>query len=126
MVRIVERVDYTDEEMRKANRILYQISKVVENAFSEFDTKWDFLPRSFVQSFTLNIIIGGIIFDFKVNIGDPLNDKFIAPEVKFQFGGYQARIHQITPQVASSILAASKIAQRLKKEITQVLKRYGE
>lgn len=126
----------TDEEIRRANSILHQISNVVENAFSEFDIEWEFRPMNidrrniddepYIQRISLNIIIGGIIFKFKVNISNPFTNRFVAPEVRFEFGGYEPRISQITPQVASSILAASKIAQRLKKEITQVLKEYGE
>lgn len=134
-VKVLEQVDYTDEEIRRANRILRQISNVVDNAFSEFDKEWEFRPvnidrrdidgEPFVQNFGLRIIIGGIIFKFNVEIDNPFAKKFIAPKVRFEFGGYEVKTSQITPQVASSILAASKIAQRLKKEITQVLKRYG-
>lgn len=137
MVKIIKEKDYTDKEIRKANRILSQMSNVVDNAFSNFDTEWDSRPRnidrksidgeSIVEPFSLHITIGEMIFEFNVEISNIFAAEFTAPQVHFIFRGYNTRRStDITPQTASSILAASKIAQRLKSEITQVLKGYGE
>ena len=126
--------EFNDSEIRKANRILSQIANVVENAFSGFETEWEDKPRNidrknidgelFVQLFKLKVNVSGIIFAFEISLSNYFSKKFTKPRVSFTLSGYEMRTIDITPMVGIEITNAAKIAQRLQKEITIVLKSY--
>lgn len=133
----LESPDFTDDEIRRANRILSQIARVVENAFSSFDTEWEAKPTTndyknidnklFVQSFKLRILISRIVFNFNIELSNYFSREFIKPRISFTFGGYEmSKPINITPMVGNEIASAAKIAQRLQKEITSILGEYGE
>lgn len=133
MVKITEA--YSDEEIREANKMLSSIAEDVEAAFSTFETKWDVKPTAmdrrdtdgdlYVQRLCLNVVISGLIFEFNVEISNYFARKFHAPEATFRFKGHKMTTIYITPQVASDILEASKIAEKLQREITQKLEKYS-
>ena len=136
MIKILgEAPEFNDNEIRKANRLLKGIATVVENAFSGFDTSWSSKPTTddfydmdgelYVQKFELNVNIAGILFKFTVSISNYFAKKFTDPLISFGFAGYEQRTKEITPLVANEILKASKVADRLKKEISQVLEKYS-
>lgn len=130
----LEAPEFNDAEIRKANRILSQMADVVENAFSEFDTRWDSKPsiidrknvdgELFVQSLNLRVNISGLYFSFEVNLSNPFRRSFEKPKVMFTFKGYEAHTINVTPTVGAEIASAAKIAYRLQKEISAVLKDY--
>lgn len=130
----LEAPEFNDAEIRKANRILSQMADVVENAFSEFDTRWDSKPsiidrknvdgELFVQSLNLRVNISGLYFSFEVNLSNPFRRSFEKPKVTFTFKGYEAHTINVTPTVGAEIASAAKIAYRLQKEISAVLKDY--
>ena len=133
----LESLDFTDDEIRRANRILSQIARVVENAFSGFDTEWGAKPTTndyrnldnelYVQAFKLQVIISGIIFKFEIKLSNYFAKRFTKPQVSFTIGGYRTdKFVNITPIVGNEIANAAKIAQRLQKEITSILEEYGE
>lgn len=130
----LEAPEFNDAEIRKANRILSQMADVVENAFSEFDTKWDSKPsiidrknidgELFVQPLNLRVNISGLYFSFEVSLSNPFRRSFEKPKVMFTFKGYEAHTINVTPTVGVEIASAAKIAYRLQKEISAVLKDY--
>lgn len=137
MIKIVnEKVDYTPEEVRKVNRLLSQIANVVENAFDNYSTTWKYKPQNlslkdingdeFVQPFKLNIQIRNMLFSFDVIIDNPFAKSFIKPKITFEFGGYESTTAEFRVQDAQELLKATKIAERLKKEISQILNKFND
>ena len=130
----LEAPEFNDEEIRKANRILSQIADVVENAFSEFDTEWDSKPsiidrknidgELFVHPLNLTVNISGLLFSFRASLSNPFRRSFEKPKVTFTFKGSEMRTINVTPMMGAEITGAAKIAYRLQKEISAVLKDY--
>ena len=137
MIRIInEKVDYTPEEIRKANRLLSQIADVIENAFDNYSTTWKYKPQNlslkdingdeFVQPFKLDIQIRNMLFSFDVVIDNPIAKSFIKPKITFEFEGSESVTAEFRIQDAQELLKATKIAERLKKEISQILSKFDD
>ena len=132
----MKKVDYTPEEIRKVNRLLSQVANVVENAFDNYSTTWDSKPQNlsmtdingdeYVQQFRLNIQIRNMLFSFEIALSNPFAKSFIKPEITFEFRGYKPTRTEFRVQDAQELLKATEIAERLKKEISQILNKFND
>lgn len=67
-----------------------------------------------------------MLFSFEVLIDRPLVRSFAKPKITFEFGGSEPITAEFRVQDAQELLKATKIAERLKKEISQILSKFDD
>lgn len=134
-----------EDKLDDANKFIANVAKYVENAFSDFEGKWEDKPtgdtfktvydkKKYVQNLKYRVYVSGLIFTFSIDIFDMMSYKFRYKSgtkrssgdsiIWSVSGSYNTVKVGFTIQDANSIVNATKTANKLKSNLDKIFNDY--